>query len=59
MNHPEIDWAERTGYPSYNQDYPVLCDECGCDLTDEVIYEDDAHSNLCKTCLLMLHTKDW
>lgn len=57
IQHPEITWAERTGYPSWNQPVDIQCDECGNYIEDE-IYEDDLHDNLCLHCLLKLHLKD-
>lgn len=59
MNHPEVDWIESTGYPSYAQEKIILCDECGRELNNETVYEDETHTNLCESCLLMLHEKDW
>ena len=56
MQHPEITWAERTGYPSWNQPRDIRCDECGHDIEDEV-YEDEYHETLCLDCLLKLHLK--
>lgn len=57
MQHPEITWAEETGYPSYNQPKSHYCEECGKCLDDEEIYSDRIHEFLCKECLLMLHER--
>lgn len=57
MQHPEITWAERTGYPSWSQPEPCYCEECGKCLDDEEIYADSVHKFLCKDCLLTLHEK--
>jgi len=57
MQHPEITWAERTGYPSYNQPKSHYCEECGECLDDKEVYADRIHEYLCKECLLMLHEK--
>ena len=40
IQHPEITWIERTGYPSYNQPTSHYCEECGKCLDDEDEYED-------------------
>jgi hypothetical protein len=56
-DHPEIEYAMRTGYPSWNQPVQYYCEECGRDITDETAYEDEAHSFLCRACLLTLHEK--
>ena len=56
IQHPEITWAERTGYPSWNQPVDIICEHCNCVIDDE-IYEDDIFDNLCLDCLLKLHLK--
>ena len=56
IQHPEITWAERTGYPSWGQPRDIQCDECGNIIEDE-IYEDEYHETLCLDCLLKLHLK--
>ena len=56
-NHPEIDKAIKTGYPSWNQPQSQYCEECGKCLDDETIYEDVTNDYLCKDCLLLLHEK--
>ena len=57
IQHPEIVWYERTGYPSYAQPENTYCQECGKDITDDKWYEDEAHDYLCKECLLFFHEK--
>lgn len=57
LEHPEIDWAMRTGYPSWNQPKDICCDKCGCIIDDEV-YEDEYNEQLCLDCLLKLHLKE-
>lgn len=57
MTHPDILWAERTGYPSWNQATPIYCGECGCELEDDV-YTDEHYEYLCETCLLVLHKRN-
>ena len=57
--HPDIEWAHRTGYPSWNQPKSYHCEECGECLDDEEIYETDTHDFLCEKCLLSLHKKWW
>ena len=58
LEHPEITWALRTGYPSWNQPKEVFCDWCGNDIYDEEVYEDEEYECLCESCLLKLHKKD-
>jgi hypothetical protein len=59
IEHPEIGWITRTGYPSHMQPpSEVYCEECGKDITDEVWYEDECHEFLCESCLLYFHRKD-
>lgn len=58
IQHPEITWAERTGYPSWNQPGgTVRCDKCG-EVIDYEVYEDEYHDCLCLDCLLKLHLKE-
>lgn len=59
IQHPEIDWIERTGYPSYNQPKEIYCGECGKDITDSEVYCDETYDHLCKRCLLWLHKADY
>lgn len=56
IQHPEITWVERTGYPSWNQPIEIRCDNCGGIIDDEV-YEDEYNESLCLDCLLSLHLK--
>ena len=56
-DHPEIESALRTGYPSWNQPKDIQCDHCGCVIEDEV-YEDEYNETLCLDCLLKLHLKE-
>lgn len=59
IEHPEIGWIERTGYPSFMQiPSEVHCEECGKNITDEIWYEDEHHEFLCESCLLYFHRKD-
>ena len=58
IEHPEISWIRKTGYPSYDQPKEVYCQECGKDITDEVWYEDETHEFLCDNCLLYFHKKE-
>ena len=57
FDHPEITWAERTGYPSWNQPVDIVCDNCG-DIIEDEVYEDELHNCLCLDCLLKLHLKE-
>ena len=58
-NHPEIESALKTGYPTWNQPKIVYCDLCGDDITDEDHYEDEDFECICKSCLLSRHKKGW
>lgn len=58
-DHPEIEWALRTGYPSWQQPASHYCEECGKNLDHEDEYEDGEHEYLCERCLLTLHKKWW
>jgi hypothetical protein len=60
-DHPDIQWAERTGYPSWNQpsEDEERCGECGRVIEyGEDTYETSTFSILCEDCLKMLH-KRW
>lgn len=59
-DHVEVQWAERTGYPSWKQPSKNrnYCCHCGEDITDDDQYEDQYYIMLCKECLLDLHKKD-
>ena len=57
LEHPGITSALLTGYPTGYEPEVVMCDKCGCDLTDEPVYEDDYYQHLCQDCLLKLHAK--
>lgn len=56
-DHPEIESALRTGYPTWNQPEDIVCDNCGDYIEDEV-YEDETYEHLCLDCLLKLHLKE-
>lgn len=56
-DHPEIESALRTGYPTWNQPKEIYCGECGRNITDTEQYEDEHYDYLCRHCLLMLHEK--
>ena len=56
--HPEIGWAERTGYPSWNHPEEIYCQCCG-DVIDEDVYEDETYDTLCEFCLKQRHRKEW
>ena len=58
LQHPEITWIENTGYPSWAQPKEYHCEECGCELYFDEIYEDFYHDFLCEECLLKLHRKN-
>ena len=58
-DHPEIQWAESTGYPSWQQEPKWTCEACGIALESDNAYEDEDHELLCEECLLKLHKKVW
>ena len=57
MQHPEITWAERTGYPSWNQPVDVICERCG-DVIEDEVYMNEDYETLCLDCLLSIHLKE-
>ena len=57
-DHPDIECAMRTGYPSWNQPITYLCEECGRDITNTDQFEDEHHEFLCEGCLKYFHRKD-
>jgi hypothetical protein len=59
LDHPEVESALRTGYPTWNQPKTIYCEECGRDITDEEQYEDEHHEFLCGECLRYFHKKGW
>lgn len=56
-DHPEIECAMRTGYPSWGQPVTYFCEVCGEEVEFNECYEDDQHEHLCEYCLLKLHRK--
>ena len=58
-DHPEMQWGESTGYPSWQQEPEWTCEECGIELETDNAYEDEDHELLCEECLLKLHKKVW
>lgn len=59
LDHPDVAYALKTGYPRWKQPQSYYCEECGTSLEDEQAYEDAGHDFLCKDCLLTLHEKNW
>ena len=57
LEHPEITWAQQTGFPSWKQQKQPTCELCGYELYLDEIYEDSDHEFLCEECLLKLHRK--
>lgn len=57
LQHPEIEWAHRTGYPSWNQPKIYVCEKCGDEVEPDECYEDENYERLCEHCLLKLHRK--
>jgi hypothetical protein len=60
LEHPDVEHAQRTGFPrgaveEVTEHY--YCEECGCELNDNNIYEDESHEYLCEDCLIDLHFK--
>lgn len=58
LEHPEITWAQQTGYPSWKQQEEYKCEVCGCELYSYERYKDERHDCICEECLLMLHRID-
>lgn len=58
LEHPEIRWVERTGYPSWNQPRYYYCEMCDDELTSDEVYEDVGYDCLCENCLLKLHKRE-
>ena len=59
IEHPDIGWIMRTGYPADMQSEPkIYCEECGKDITNKPQYEDAYHDYLCESCLLYFHIKE-
>ena len=58
LEHPEIGWIQRTGFPSWNQETELRCERCG-DILEDEYYEDESHDFLCLDCLKELHVKGW
>lgn len=56
-DHPDIEWAERTGYPKWNQPEIFRCDQCGDEIDGDEVYSDSTHEYLCEYCLCLLHRK--
>lgn len=57
IEHPEITWAERTGYPSYSQPIEINCEYCGEEVDEDASYVDTYYDYLCEDCLLKLHRR--
>ena len=57
LQHPDITWIEKTGYPSDKQEKHHYCGECGRCLHNKEVYSDRLYAYLCRECLLMLHEK--
>ena len=52
MEHPDITWARKTGYPKdYEEPQPYICSECGKEV-NEYIYR-DRHGDIigCDRCI--------
>ena len=41
LEHPEIGWIERTGYPSWAQPDEDDCDPYDADFEEDVFYDED------------------
>ena len=51
-DHPEIRWAERTGYPSWMREEQIIgyCDCCGSPIYEDDRYEETDEGFLCADC---------
>lgn len=56
-DHPDITWAERTGYPAWNQPKFTFCNHCGEELCEDEAFQDEQYDYLCEWCLLDLHRR--
>ena len=59
IEHPEITYTLRTGYPSWNQPKTYQCELCGEELNSDEVYEDSTYDYLCEECLMKLHKKEF
>lgn len=59
LEHPEIGWMERTGYPSFAQPEIIRCEVCEEEIDEDDVYEDTLHECICGECLLRTHRKGW
>lgn len=57
LEHPDITYALKTGYPMWNQPKYFNCCMCGDEITSDEVYEDFGFDCLCENCLLKLHKK--
>lgn len=56
-DHPEIRWAQATGYPSWNQPKTHYCEVCGKAMDDEEeIYDEKSDKYICEDCF---NEEDW
>ena len=58
MDHPDVIWCERTGYPRGNQPVEEFCEVCGVNMDSKTIYRDEEYECLCDRCLLERHERD-
>ena len=58
LEHPDIECANRTGYPRGHREPKFYCEECGKDITEKHQYFDHYHKYLCVDCLLFFHERD-
>ena len=58
LEHPDIESANRTGYPRGHKEPKIYCCECCKDITDQKQYYDCWHEYLCAECLLFFHERD-
>lgn len=57
-DHPDIESALRTGYPSGSEPDTFYCEVCEDALYEDEIYEDELHECICKYCLLRQHKRE-
>lgn len=55
--HPDITYANATGYPRGEEPKWFYCQTCGCELLSDELYQDEDHTCLCEECLLTLHKR--
>lgn len=57
--HPDITYANATGYPRGEEPEYYFCQRCNDELLDDEVYEDESYDCICADCLKVLHKKRW